>query len=80
MPIIQIDFLTPIKHALAPLYGLIAVLILACGVTVLAAVATNIYLTFYTDMPQRKRKQYCRMTGQIAGTLAILFGALTLML
>ncbi|MBX9348742.1 hypothetical protein K5M36_16770 [Chromobacterium vaccinii] len=79
MATVQIDFLTPIKHAIAPLHGLIAVTLLACGVTVLAAVVANIYLMFYTDMSQRERKRYYRIAGQVAGTITLLLGSMALL-
>ncbi|WP_406850130.1 hypothetical protein [Chromobacterium phragmitis] len=79
MPIIQIDFLAPIKQAIAPLHALITVILLAGAVTVLAAVATILYLTLYTGMSRRERKRYCRTAGQIAGAIALLLGAMSLM-
>ncbi|AXE31621.1 hypothetical protein DK842_17980 [Chromobacterium phragmitis] len=75
----QIDFLSPIKQAIAQLHGFLVVLLLAGAVTVLAAVATNLYLTLYTGMSRRERKRYCRIAGQVAGTIALLLGAMSLM-
>ncbi|QRO33980.1 hypothetical protein [Chromobacterium violaceum] len=74
MPV-QIDFLAPIRQAIAPLYGFVSVLLLACGVTVLVAVVTNIYLMLNTDMSPRERRRFYRMAGKAA---ALLLGSLTL--